>query len=82
MLHMHGKAAKRSPVPSLLQTVLLRLHPPLADRAAVPMPPLPGPTAHKRARQLQMGRGDHAATRHAPAGHDQLQTLQNTKQRF
>ena len=40
LLHLHGEAAERAPLPALLQALLLPLHPAVAHGAAVPVPSL------------------------------------------
>ena len=68
LLHLHGEAAERAPLPALLQALLLPLHPEVADGAAVAVPPLQGVAAHSRAGQLPLGGGGHAAAGHAEGG--------------
>lgn len=63
MLHLHGEAARRPPLPALLQAVLLRVHSAVADGTALAMPPLSGLAPPARARQLPLGGGGHAAAR-------------------
>lgn len=57
MLHLYGKIARRAPVSSLLETMLLRLHPTLVDRAAIAVSALPGIPASSRAGELPVGGG-------------------------
>lgn len=68
MFHLHGEAAGRTPVSALLQAMLLPVHPAVADGAAAAVPALPRQPSPTRAGQLPMGRGGHAAARHAAAG--------------
>lgn len=61
VLHLYGEAGRRTPVPSLLEVVLLCLRAALADRAEVTVPALSGGPAPPRARQLPLGGRGHPA---------------------
>lgn len=63
LLYLYGETGGCTPVSSLLEVVLLRLRATMADRAAVPMPSLPGVPAPARAGELPLGGGGHPADR-------------------
>lgn len=63
LLHLYGEAGGRTPVPSLLEVVLLCVCAAMANGAALAVPSLPGSSAPARARQLPLGRGGHPADR-------------------
>lgn len=65
LLYMYGKASGRTPLPSLLQTLLLRLHPKMAHGAKIPMPSLSSLSAFTRTGKLPMGRGSHSTIGHS-----------------
>lgn len=67
MLHMHGKVKKRPTVSALLEAVLFRVHIAMAHRTAQSVSALSRASPHHRARQLPLGRGDHAKARYAAA---------------
>ena len=67
LLHLYGEAGGRTPVPSLLEAVLLCLRAAMVDGAAITVPSLQGGPAPARARQLPLGRGGHAADRNHAA---------------
>lgn len=63
LLHLYGEAGGCTPVPSLLEALLLCVRAAMADGAAIAVPALQGSPAPARARQLPLGRGGHAADR-------------------
>lgn len=61
LLHLYGEAGGRSPLSTLLETMLLRLRAAVVDGAAIPVPALPRVASPARAGQLPLGRGGHTA---------------------
>lgn len=61
VLHLYGEAGGCTPMPSLLEAVLLCVREAMADGAALPVSALQGFSAPARARQLPLGRGGHPA---------------------
>lgn len=68
MLYLYGEATKRTPVPSLLQALLLHVYQTVADRAEVSVPALQGQSSYSRASELQVGGGGDAAAGHIEGG--------------
>lgn len=63
LLHLYGEAGGRTPLPSLLEAVLLCVRTAMADGAALAVPALPRSPAPARARQLPLGGGGHPTDR-------------------
>lgn len=61
LLHLYGKAGRRTLVSSLLKVVLLRVCTKMANGATITMPALPRRLASSRAGELPLGGRGHSA---------------------